>query len=340
MHSINPANLVEPSSGLMQDPGRKVECLAMDSLYSQQNLSNPIQGDGCEPLPWEKLSKSELWSSKLLYAAVLYSLCIHTLVIFSMSNLALPPAPSEMKPFLFYTAYLADLEPATTATMDTPANTGADPIVPESLENENRDAPSPVSPDPPDSAKLQSPLNQGPLTAPSVIPAPSPSAKKLVSDRRKVQRTPEIPREHDTVKPLSGQNGIEAGGSEGTTAASPLKNLETAPGAQKPSSRKVENSARDLDIQQFLATNIDDIGGKVMAVLQYPAIAKRMKWQGLSSIGFVLHPSGEVTDLRVEKSSGHEILDKQAVAAVQAAAPFNGAPGEVSVILPVRFHLD
>ena len=77
-----------------------------------------------------------------------------------------------------------------------------------------------------------------------------------------------------------------------------------------------------------------------MAVLQYPAMAKRMKWQGLSSIGFVLHPSGEVTGLKVEKSSGHELLDKQALAAVKAAAPFDGAPEAVSVILPVRFHLD
>jgi hypothetical protein len=113
--------------------------MAADDVYSQQNLSNLIQMDGSEPLRWERQSTSEFWSSKLLYAAVLYSLCIHTLVIFSMSSLALPPSASKMRPFLFYTAYLTDPEPAFTATTDTAANTGTDPILPEPRENENRD---------------------------------------------------------------------------------------------------------------------------------------------------------------------------------------------------------
>jgi periplasmic protein TonB len=173
------------------------------------------------------------------------------------------------------------------------------------------------------------------LKAPAVVSAPPLSASKLVADRRKVQRKPEREREHDTVTPHSAENGTESRRSEAATAAASRNHLTPAPQAKKPSGERVDKPAKELDIQQFQAAHIDDIRGKMMALLQYPAVAKRMKWHGLSTIGFVLHSSGEVTDLKVEKRSGHEILDKQALAAVQAAAPFDGVPKAVSVVLPV-----
>jgi len=94
------------------------------------------------------------------------------------------------------------------------------------------------------------------------------------------------------------------------------------------------------NIQQVREKHLEDIGAKVMAVLQYPAMAKRMNWQGQAHIGFLLLPSGEVTNFVVEKSSGFPILDKQAVAAVQAAAPFIGPAKQLSLLLPVKFQLD
>ncbi len=294
--------------------------------------------DGCEHLAWKNHSKSDLRPFKLPYAATLGSLFIHTLFIFSISNLVLPPVPSKLRPFSIYNAYLADLAPENTASRDTPAKTSTKPILPDSLKNENLEAPSPAPPDIRESSIPLSPRNQEQLTTPAVI-AP-PSAKKLVADHRKVQRIPQIQRELDSAAPDNAPNGRQSPGDEASAAVEPLNKHESLSGATPPPGAKLETTAKDFDIQQFLSLNINDIGGKVMAVLQYPPIAKRMKWQGLSSIEFILHPSGEVTDLRVEKSSGHEILDKHAIAAVKAAAPFNGPQRELSVTLPVRFHLD
>ncbi len=324
----------------MRDLANKAEHWLMNSLLSHHKRSNGVQLGGFEHQPWEKHAQSALHFSKLSYAAVLYSVCIHTLILFSISNLSLPRSPTEVRTLLFYTAYVANPEPQIAASADTPATRPAERVLPESPENYDRQAPPSVSQDAPQASEPQSQLHQEQLTAPAVVPAPPPLVRKLVPSHRKIQHIPELKEKHEAVTPDNRQSGDELHNRQAAVAPEPRKNLATAPEVRQQSDDKSDHPARELDVQQFLAANLEDIGGKVMAVLQYPAMAKRMKWQGLSSIGFVLHPSGEVTDLRVAKSSGHAILDKQAIAAVRAAAPFNGAAKEVSVILPVRFHLE
>lgn len=55
---------------------------------------------------------------------------------------------------------------------------------------------------------------------------------------------------------------------------------------------------------------------------QYPASAQEMGRQGRSTVSFLLHPDGSVTDLKLLHSSGTTSIDNAALAAVNNAAPF------------------
>lgn len=54
----------------------------------------------------------------------------------------------------------------------------------------------------------------------------------------------------------------------------------------------------------------------------YPATAELLQQQGMVILSFSLQISGEITHIKIVKSSGFESLDKAAVTAVQATSPF------------------
>lgn len=55
---------------------------------------------------------------------------------------------------------------------------------------------------------------------------------------------------------------------------------------------------------------------------QYPASAQEMGREGRSTVSFILHPDGTVSDLKLLHSSGTTSIDNAALAAVHNAAPF------------------
>lgn len=55
---------------------------------------------------------------------------------------------------------------------------------------------------------------------------------------------------------------------------------------------------------------------------QYPASAQAMEREGRATLDFVLHPNGQISGLRLLRTSGTDALDRAALAAVNRAAPF------------------
>lgn len=55
----------------------------------------------------------------------------------------------------------------------------------------------------------------------------------------------------------------------------------------------------------------------------YPESAMQMERQGRATMKFTLFPNGNISDLRLAKSSGTESLDNAALVAIREAAPFN-----------------
>lgn len=82
----------------------------------------------------------------------------------------------------------------------------------------------------------------------------------------------------------------------------------------------------------------------VARMRRYPAVARMRGWQGTVVVNVTIGAQGELLDLKVSRSSGHEILDQQALAMIREARPLPPAPAALRglalvVQLPVTFAL-
>jgi periplasmic protein TonB len=319
----------------------KMDMMFCNQMLSKQHYQQHDSVTGADHrLADDQQPQALLWSTTPLFAALLCSLCIHTLAVFAAFNLVPTRQFAEIRTLSVYTA-----NPTNLPVRENSSETSSEAIIPQihpPVSNESVLASVPE----PAAAEIDqiSPPSQVSQVQMASTPPPSPDrpvVKKLASSRIKKVVTPEIrtaapPPDPSLIAGNSGSNQVEV-------LPPPVfqQAVATAP-QMKPvdSSTSVRPGNTHAEIQQFRDKHLDNIGAKVMAVLQYPAMARRMNWQGQASIGFILHPSGEVTNLVVEKSSGFPILDKQAMVAVQTAAPFIGPATQLTMTLPIRFHLD
>ena len=87
---------------------------------------------------------------------------------------------------------------------------------------------------------------------------------------------------------------------------------------------------------------------KLMDQLQrskrYPAAAQRRREEGTAQVVFTIDRQGRLLSASIQKSSGSEALDTEALALLKRAAPFAPPPPElgrehISLTVPVRFRL-
>lgn len=76
----------------------------------------------------------------------------------------------------------------------------------------------------------------------------------------------------------------------------------------------------------------------------YPDAARRRQLQGTASVSFTINGSGRVVSASLARSTGHAILDREAIAMVRRASPFPAIPSalgksRVTVHAPVRFDI-
>lgn len=74
---------------------------------------------------------------------------------------------------------------------------------------------------------------------------------------------------------------------------------------------------------------------------QYPRVAKRLGYQGTTTVSFALSHAGDLTLLKVTEPSGHSILDEAALEAVQNVTPLKPPQtiGGTAIEIPVAFEL-
>lgn len=63
--------------------------------------------------------------------------------------------------------------------------------------------------------------------------------------------------------------------------------------------------------------------------LDYPPLALDNKWEGRVILEFFILANGQLEEARVISSSGHSVLDDEAVRAVRAASPFQPIPTRI-----------
>ena len=175
-----------------------------------------------------------------------------------------------------------------------------------------------------------------PLPAPDPIPEPVEVVKpvrKVTVARRPPEKRPEAkrpdrPRRHqapEVAAPVPAAPAVAA-----APAAAPV--AVSAPAA--PAEPALLVVGRDGD--PFLG----EVREAVLSTLEYPREARRMRRQGTVTVQFVIGPDGRVSGISVHEGSGHDMLDREACAAVARAASLWGSPGlTVRIRMPVVFTL-
>ncbi|MGE5247856.1 MAG: energy transducer TonB, partial [Verrucomicrobiota bacterium] len=164
----------------------------------------------------------------------------------------------------------------------------------------------------------------------------APSAKEPAAEERSgggARETAEAPAAIAPAPTGSAADGATAAeGAAGAAAAS--RTAGTAPAAE----------ARG---PQPFATGGGSVPGRAYGFIQrviqqgvsYPAVARRMGWEGRVIVAFRILQDGTVRDIRVVEGSGHAVLDRSAVEAVRSASPFPQPPAEAEIVTPVVYKL-
>ena len=96
----------------------------------------------------------------------------------------------------------------------------------------------------------------------------------------------------------------------------------------------------DLEKVRYLKANFSYIKDMIQKRIIYPAFARRMGWEGKVNASFIVSSNGFVKGIKILKSSGFEILDKNAIEAIKGASPFPNPPVEAQIIIPILYKLD
>lgn len=93
--------------------------------------------------------------------------------------------------------------------------------------------------------------------------------------------------------------------------------------------------------EEFLKENLSVISELIRSYLTYPVVARRMGWEGRVVVSFRLLPDGRIEDIRIEESSGYEVLDRNTLRVVRlASGEFPKPDRPVEIRLPVVYRLE
>ncbi|HVN94793.1 MAG TPA: energy transducer TonB [Syntrophorhabdaceae bacterium] len=96
------------------------------------------------------------------------------------------------------------------------------------------------------------------------------------------------------------------------------------------------NSLSALYLQQQFAY----IRELILKNLKYPSIARTMGWKGVVTVSFTVMEDGKADNIRVVKSSGHEVFDQTVMRAIREIQPFPKPPVRAQLVIPITFRLE
>ena len=227
-------------------------------------------------------------------------------------------------------------EPAAVPEPEPEPGPAAEPEPKQAAESELKPEPEPQPEPDPEPQPEPEPEPEPPLLAPEPIPEPVEVVKpvrKVTVTRRPPEKRPEAkrpdrPRRHqapEVAAPVPAAPAVAA-----APAAAPVAVSASA----APAEPALLVVGRDGD--PFLG----EVREAVLSTLEYPREARRMRRQGTVTVQFVIGPDGRVSGISVHEGSGHDMLDREACAAVARAASLWGSPGRtVRIRMPVVFTL-
>lgn len=196
-------------------------------------------------------------------------------------------------------------------------------------------------------------LGNGQDAAPAPLQKPQkrPAAKKVQPPEPKVEesqsdpvKTAAIPvpdtLDRDTL-PDAEEVSMESTDAAAVDSAPVAKTVNPATstgiaggtGAGAGSQGKADKIAVYLQNQFFYIRKI------IAANMIYPETAREKELEGSLLLSFVIQENGSVAEVKVVKSSGHSILDKDAVATIYKSTPFPKPPFPAQLKIPITYKL-
>ncbi len=98
------------------------------------------------------------------------------------------------------------------------------------------------------------------------------------------------------------------------------------------------------DLGRLRGTYTGQVRQRIVNARNYPGIARRRGMEGQPVVAFTLNKQGQLTQLRLDRTSGYKLLDQAALDAVQKGAPYPEIPPQLKMRffqfkLPVSFIL-
>jgi protein TonB len=160
-------------------------------------------------------------------------------------------------------------------------------------------------------------LVESPLAAPVAerpsppAPAKSPPRVKSAAPKRLAQPAPS-----PTPQPIA-----EPAAPEAAVAETPVESISPQPPAPQAEARGAEAAAAapavDPGSLERYRLELKVVAAKYK---RYPRMATDNNWKGVVALRVVVGPSGQLASLTVTKTSGHEVLDRQAQEMFRSAA--------------------
>ncbi|HYH18538.1 MAG TPA: energy transducer TonB [Azospirillum sp.] len=228
------------------------------------------------------------------------------------------------------------------------------PQVPPAAPQEASPEPRPAQPEPPPPALPREPAVESepvpvPVPNPVVAPVPEPLAEPLPEpppvEAEVALPDPPKPPPKPKEKPKPQPPRVErpkpapAPGPTPPAAAAPTVPAPPAPVAAAPAPGPASTQvSRAVPAWQGLVL------GHLERHKRYPRLAQIRRLEGVAQVRFILDRQGRVLSARLEKSSGHAILDEETVSLVERASPLPTPPPEmpqerIELVVPVQFFV-
>ena len=122
----------------------------------------------------------------------------------------------------------------------------------------------------------------------------------------------------------------------------PVQEVKPTVDQEKIEREKKQSQQRKMDAVELFTNNL---AFHISKFKKYPRIAMRRNWQGMVLVRMVMLDNGNIQSLSIEKSSGYEVLDNEAMKMIERAKPLPKPPDilagdEVNIYVPVSFALN
>jgi protein TonB len=266
---------------------------------------------------------------RMFEVALVVSIVLHVLAFAALQRVTPRPEPAAAIPGPI-SARLVEL--AAPAPRDTPPP--ARPAVPsaESVATPERAAAPEPAPVPASTARLETNLKPEPKPARRVEPAPAPKIEPKRSPRQdpkprakprpRPQPRPETKAGAATktvVEPVPDQTAPSVAPS--VAAVSPQPSGAAAGSASGPLAGNAPAVDEDLVARYRL-----QLIGAARRYKRYPRAAMDNQWEGAAEVAMVIGANGRILEMTISSSSGHEVLDQQAIDMFRKAKPLVPIP--------------